>query len=141
MTWLLSKTGLYVVGGGVILLLCGVGYWKVSDYMSAHAALEEAYERQALELDQAVEVNRRNVDEIAHIKAEHSQTLAQLQGQLDNEAATMNDMEEQIARLRRLAAREPEVRRVEIPGECPAPDSVITSVLADPFGGMPDNPN
>jgi hypothetical protein len=132
MTWLLSKAGAYVIGGAVLLSIVGGVYWKVTSYIEDHKALEAAYDRQQLELNQAVEVNRHNADEIAHIKAEHAATLAQLQGQLDSEALTLTTMEDQLTRLRSLAAREPEVRFVE--GECPEPDSVITAVLADPFG-------
>jgi hypothetical protein len=133
----MSKAGLYVICGSVILMLLGGAYWKVTSYMNEHAALVEAYERQALELNQAVEVNRHNLDQIAHIKAEHQATLAQLQGQLDSEATHTSAMEDQIARLQVLAAREPEISNVEIPGECPKPDTVVTAVLADPFG-LPD---
>lgn len=135
--WLLSKNSLFIAGGLLFGVLVGGAYLKITSYIDDHNELVDAYERQALELNQAVEVNQHNVEQIAHIKAEHAATLSQLQGQLDSEATTMTNMEDQISRLRLLAAREPEIRHVEINGQCPKPDSVVTTVLADPFG-LPD---
>lgn len=124
----------------VVLGLLVTAWYKISNYIDEHEALEAAYDRQALELDQAVEVNVHNIDELARIQSNHEQTLFQLQGQLDSEATTMISMEDQIARLRSLASAEPEIRYVTANGEsCPDPDSVVSSVLADPFG-MPVQP-
>ena len=132
--WLMSKTGLYVVGGAVALAIVGGVYWKVTSYIEEHEALEAAYERQQLELNQAIEVNRNNEAELARIQAEHETTLAQLQGQLDSEALTLSDMESQIERLHALANQPPEVRYVTETGQCPDPITVVSAVLADPFG-------
>jgi len=130
--WLTSKLGLYLIGGAAILAVLGTVWWKIDSYIEAHDELVSAYDRQALELNQAAEVNRNNVTEIAHIKAEHSQTLAQLNGQLDSEATTMTELEMQLARLRSL---EPEVRieTVTSSTEC-APTYDVHPALADPFG-------
>lgn len=137
MTWLLSKTGVYILGGVLSLAVIGGVYFKITSYIDDHNELVDAYERQQLELNQAVEVNQHNVDQLAHLQAEHAFALTQLQGQLDSEATHTAQVEDQLSRLRVLAAREPEIRHVEIPGQCPKPDSVVTAVLADPFG-LPD---
>lgn len=133
--WLMSKTGLYVVSGAMALAVVGGVYWKVTSYIDAHEELEAAYERQQLELNQAIEVNRNNEVELARIQSDHQTTLDQLHGQLTSEIGTSQQLEFRLSRLQELADQPPEIRYVTEAGEtCPDPITVVSPVLADPFG-------
>lgn len=125
--WVLLASLILAVGGGVFL--------KVRSYINEHEALEVAYQHQQLELNQAIDVNKHNIDEMARIQVEHEQTVAVLQGQMDSEATTRSDLEIQIERLRELALQEPEIIHVTNSGEtCPDPVTVVSRVLSNPFG-------
>jgi len=130
-----GSLGVWVLLASLILAATGGVFLKVRSYMNEHEALEAAYQRQQIELNQAIDVNKHNVDEMARIQTEHDITIGLLQGQMDSEATTRSDLEIQIERLRVLALQEPEIRDVTISGEtCPVPINVVSRVLSNPFG-------
>lgn len=128
--------GLYAIFGLISVVSIGGVYWKVNSYIKNHNELVEAYDRQRMELNQALQVNLHNIDKIEQIQIEAQHTVVQLESQRNLEIQNRQTVETQLERIQRLMREtESEVVYVESTESCP-PQYGVHPVLANPFGRL-----
>jgi len=129
-----GSLGLYAILGIVSVVSVGGIYLKVTSYVKAHEDLEAAYDRQKLELNQALQVNLHNIEEMQRLQIQHEETITVLEIQRETEITNRETVETQLTRIQRLMREtEPEIVYVDSDQTCP-PAYGVHPVLANPFG-------